>query len=375
MPRPLSDIRIVEMAAIGPIPLAAMLLSSMGAEIIRVAAPDAGTSPAFSKALQRGRPTIVLDLKKPEGRDVALSLCDGADVLLEGFRPGTMERLGLGPEHCRARNQRLVYARMTGWGQTGPLAPQAGHDINYIAMSGVLHAIGADHPVPPLNLVGDYGGGSMFLIFGVLCAFLEAQRTGRGQVIDCAMADGAAALMTTFYDRLASGQWRDARGANRVDGGAPFYTVYETSDAKHVAVGALEDGFWRALLHLVELDEGDLPSRDDPANWPTIRAILAEVFKTRTRDDWAERASSTDACVSPVLSMTEAPHHPHNVARAAFAAVDGAWLPSPAPRLGETPAAITAARALGGSDADAALRTWGVSPHVLGAARTAGALA
>jgi alpha-methylacyl-CoA racemase len=374
MAGPLSDIRIVEIAAIGPMPLAALLLASMGAEIIRLTPPDAGGTPSPPPAMLRGRTTIHLDLKQPEGRDLALSLFDVSDALLEGFRPGVMERLGLGPDVCHGRNQRLVYARMTGWGQAGPLAERAGHDINYIALSGALHAIGAGQPVPPLNLVGDYGGGAMFLLFGLLCAIHEAGRSGRGQVIDCAMADGAAMLMTTFYARLASGDWRDARMSNRIDGGAPYYGTYETADGKHVAVGAVEDRFWRELLHLLDIPEGSLPPREDPQNWALLRDALAKAFRTRPRDEWAERAGSVDACVTPVLSLTEAPHHPHNVARQSFERFGNAWLPAMAPRLARTTEELSAGRTLAGNDAASLLRAWGVPSTLAAQAQASGAL-
>lgn len=374
MARPLENIRIVEMAAIGPVPFASLLLSSMGAQIIRITPQAAEQTPAFSMAVQRGRRNLALDLKKPEGRNVALCLIEKADALVEGFRPGVMERLGLNPDRCLASNPRLIFARTTGWGQSGPLAQQAGHDINYIALSGALHAIGADAPIPPLNLVGDYAGGSMFLLFGLLCALLEAQRTGRGQVIDVSMTEGAIALMTTFYDRVASGRWKDARLSNRVDGGAPFYAVYETSDGKYVAVGAVEATFWRQLLRVLELDEGKLPSRDKQENWPAIRSVFSEIFKGRTRDEWASRADGADACITPVLSLAEAPFHPQNVARGAFQKVDGAWIPSPTPRLSRTPAAITSAETAEADSAADLLLSWSVPPHLIDVAIGAKAL-
>jgi alpha-methylacyl-CoA racemase len=336
---PLDGVRVVEFGAIGPVPFCGMMLADMGADVVQLARQASPGDLRFA-GVNRGRQIIELDLKDPDGKAAAQKLIARADILLEGNRPGVAERLGFGPAECFALNEKLVFGRMTGWGQTGPLAPTAGHDINYIALSGALHAIGPkEHPVPPLNLVGDYGGGAMYLAFGVVCALLESRRSGKGQVVDAAMVDGAASLMSMFYGLLQDKFWRDERAANLLDGGAPWYGIYETADGRHVAVGALEEKFWQALLQGLGIFENMLPSRRDRAGWETIRTALAAAFKTRTRDDWAAIFGPTDACVTPVLTLGEAPAHEHNKARENFITLGGMLQPAPAPRFSRTPGA------------------------------------
>lgn len=358
-PGPLDGIRLIELDAIGPVPFAAMLLADLGAEIVRVARPPhpgAVWDDVGGSILHRSRPVVRLDLKTARGRDRVLDLVDRADGLIEGFRPGVMERLGLGPEPALARNPRLVYVRMTGWGQTGPLAPCAGHDINYIALTGALHAIGEREGPPPvpLNLVGDYGGGAMFAVAGLLAGLLAAQRSGRGQVIDVAMTDGVASLMSLFYAFTATGLWRDAPASNLLDGGAPFYRCYRCADGGHVAVGALEPQFFARLLQGLEIP-ADRYAQNDPAQWPRMAADFAAAFAARPRDAWAERFAGSDACVTPVLSLAEAPDHPHNRARATFIDRNGAAQPAPAPRFCGTPGGITEPEEI---DVEAALARW-----------------
>ena len=358
---PLSGVRIVEFDAIGPVPLAAMLLADMGAEIVRIArAPNSGQAwdNTGGEVLNRNRKHIHLDLKQAADRDQALILIGKADAVIEGFRPGVMERLGLGPDVCQALNPRLVYARMTGWGQTGPLAPRAGHDLNYIAVTGALHAMGrADQPPPvPLNLVGDYGGGSMFAVMGLLAAIISARTTGQGQVVDVAMTDGTAALTAMFHGLAASGLWSPTRGVNLLDGSKPFYRCYACAGGGHVAVGALEPQFFALLLEGLGLDPVVYP-QFDPSGWPAMEEAFAAVFATRTRDDWAARFEGTDACVSPVLDFSEAADHPHNQARATLVAVEGVTQPGPAPRFAQTPTGIEPARR-GLISVDEALAAW-----------------
>jgi len=330
-PVPLAGLTVVELAGIGPAPLACRLLHDLGAEVTRVHRP--GWSPDVDDGLGGGRPTLGADLATPEGRSAVLGLVATADVLVEGFRPGVAERLGVGPRQCRARNPRLVYARMTGWGQEGPLASSAGHDINYLSLTGALHTIGeaGGPPLPPLNLVADFGGGSMFLVVGILAALHARASTGTGQVVDAAMVDGAAYLMTMTYRLFGAGRWTDERGANLLDGGAPFYRTYRCRDGRYVAVGALEPAFFSELVRVLDLP--DAPAQGDRARWPQLAALLAGRFATRDRDDWADRFAGTDACVSPVLSLAEAPHHPYNRARSVFREDDGGPVPGPAPRF------------------------------------------
>jgi alpha-methylacyl-CoA racemase len=370
---PLQGIRFVEFAGIGPVPFAAMLLSDMGAQGIRIDRMPART-PRNTEVYYRGRRAVALDLKKPEATQAALKLVEGADALLEGFRPGVMERLGLSPEVCLARNPRLVYGRMTGWGQTGPLAQAAGHDINYIALSGVLHAIGESggKPIPPLNLAGDFGGGALYLAFGIVCGILDARRSGKGQVVDAAMLDGAASLMSVFYGMHAAGFWQDARGVNLLDSGAPFYDTYETKDGKWIALGALEAEFYRALLEKLGVADEDPDTRHDRARWPQAKARIAAVIRTRTRDEWDALLLGTDVCYAPVLSLSEAPLHPHNAARRVFVDVDGVMQPAPAPRFSRTPAEIQSPPR--GPDTEAVLKEWGFSDDEIAALKVAKAI-
>ena len=375
MAGPLTGYRIIEIAGIGPGPFCAMLLADMGAEVVRVDRP--ASSPAtYPYVLARGRRSVAVDLKHPSGAGVVLRLAGSADVLLEGFRPGVAERLGIGPDACLARNPRLVYGRMTGWGQDGPLAGTAGHDINYVALAGALHPIGraGEAPVPPLNLVGDFGGGGLLLAFGVVCALLEARGSGRGQVVDAAVLDGAALLMTVFHELAAVGLWRWERGANLLDGGAPFYGVYETADGGHVAVGALEPEFYRELLALLGLDgEQDLPAQLDRERWPELRERIAAAIRRRSRDEWAALADGRDACLTPVLSPAEAPQHPHNRERGVFAATADGPRPAPAPRFGRTPPGPPGPVPTPGGDTDGALPDWGFSRDEVAALRRSGA--
>ncbi|MBX6752559.1 MAG: CoA transferase, partial [Micromonosporaceae bacterium] len=342
---PLRGLRVLEFAAIGPVPHAAMVLADLGADVVCVDRPGppalALGKPGTPDPLQRGRRRVVLDLKAPEGRATALELVARADVLLEGLRPGVMERLGLGPDVCRARNPRLVYARMTGWGQDGPLAGEVGHDLNYIGLTGVLHAIGraGGPPPPPLNLVGDFGGGSMLLLIGVLAALWERDRSGQGQVIDAAMVDGASLLAQLMMSMRARGAWRDERASNLLDGGAPFYDTYACADGKFVAVGALEPRFFAALLQGLGLTDIDPARQADVACWPELRRRFTEAFATRTRDEWAAHFAGTEACVTPVLTFAEAAEHPHLMHRRTYVVADGMTQAGTAPRFSRTPGA------------------------------------
>ena len=376
MTGPLAGVKIIELAGIGPSPYAAMLLADLGADILRLerANPNAEAAPYWD-LLTRSRASVGVNFKHADGRDLVLELCENADALIEGFRPGVTERLGLGPEDLSARNERLVYARMTGWGQSGPLALTAGHDINYIAISGALWPIGraGERPVPPLNLVGDFGGGGMLLAFGVLAAIISARTTGRGQVVDAAMVDGSASLMAMTHSFLNAGLWHEERGVNLLDTGAHFYEVYETSDARYVAVGAIERQFYAALLEGMGLADEELPSQMDRSAWPQMKQRFAAVFATKTRDEWTQIFDGTDACVSPVLSPSEATQHPHNVQRGTF--VHGAALgPEPAPRFSRTPGAISSEAATPGSSTRQGLASWGVSEQRIDALLASGAL-
>jgi alpha-methylacyl-CoA racemase len=341
---PLVGLRIVELAGIGPGPHAAMVLADLGADVVRVDRPGGAPAvgPRFVDPTLRGRRTVVADLKDPADRETVLRLVERADVLLEGYRPGVTERLGVGPQDCHARNARLVYARMTGWGQDGPMAQRAGHDINYISLTGALHAIGraGDRPVPPLNLVGDFGGGSMLLVVGVLAAAWEARGSGRGQVVDAAMLDGAALLTQWVWGLLPQREWLDERESNMLDGAAPFYDTYTCADGRHVAVGAIEPQFYAALLDGLGLASDDLAPQHDRDRWPQTKARFATVFATRTRDDWAARFDGTDACVTPVLSFGEVRGHPHVAARGTVTERDGRPQAAPAPRFSRTPAEL-----------------------------------
>jgi alpha-methylacyl-CoA racemase len=372
---PLAGLRVLEIASIGPGPLATMLLADMGADVVRVDRPVSldRRPPPEHDLLNRGRRSVVIDLKHPDGPPTLLLLVEQADALVEGLRPGVAERLGIGPHACLTRNRRLIYARITGWGQTGPYAQMAGHDINYVALAGVLHAIGrrGAPPTPALNLVGDYGGGTL-LAFGVLCGILEARQSGRGQVIDAAMVDAAAVLATHHYALHAIGEWSDERGTNRLDSGYPAYDVYATADGKYVAVGALEPAFYHELVQRLGLR--DLPSGDYRANWDEIRQRFAEAFAGRTRDEWAACFEGSDVCVTPVLSFDEAPAHPHNAARATFVDVNGACQPAPAPRFSRTPGRIGARPPAPGQHTRAALQDWGIAAEEVRRLAASGAI-
>lgn len=360
---PLRGVRVVELASIGPGPHAAMTLADLGADVIRIERPE-GTLAAMDRdkdVLTRGRPSVAMDLKDPRAAAVVLDLVEGADVLLEGMRPGAAERLGLGPEHCLARNPRLVYGRMTGWGQDGPLAPTAGHDIDYIAVSGVLHGLGraGGPPQVPQNLLGDFGGGSAYLVIGVLAALLAARSSGEGQVVDASIVDGTAHLGAMLASLIAGGVWREERGTNLLDSGAPFYDVYETSDGRHMAVGAIEPPFYAELVDRLDLAE-HAPDRDDPRNWPALREALAARFRERSQAEWARVFEGSDACVAPVLPLTEAARHPHLVARHTYLERDGVLQPAPAPRFSRTPATLGTPPSVPGEHSRQALQAWGV---------------
>lgn len=364
---PLAGLRVLEFEAVGAAPFAGMLLADMGADVLlvdRIDAPQLGVeSERRHDVMLRGRRSITLDLKTPGGVQAALQLAHKADVLIEGLRPGVMERLGLGPEAVHAHNAGLVYGRMTGWGQSGPLAARAGHDINYIALAGVLGAIGreGEAPVPPLNLVGDFGGG-MLLAFGLACAVIEARTSGRGQVVDAAMIDSASLMTTMFAGMLAAGQWRDQRGVNLLDSGAPWYDSYLTQDGRYVAIGPLEPRFYAQLLERLGLDGAELPAQHDRARWPELRARLAAVLRSKTRDEWCAIFDGSDACFAPVLDLAEARVHPHNLARGAHVRVDGIEQPAPAPRLDRTPGALRHGPPARGAMGRAALADWGFAP-------------
>jgi alpha-methylacyl-CoA racemase len=366
MAGPLQSIRVLELAGLGPAPMCCMFLADLGAEVLRVerleSAAFFGENARFD-LLARGRRSIALDLKQEAGVNALLRLADRADVLVEGFRPGVAERLGFGPERCHARNPGLVYGRMTGWGQAGPLAGAAGHDINYLALSGSLHAIGraGEAPVPPLNLVADFGGGAMYLAAGILAALVERQRSGLGQVVDAAMVDGVAHLSTLIRGMFEAKLWTDRRGENLLDTGAPFYDVYETADKKHVAIGALERRFFGVLADKLGLSATDRARHGDPREWPALRKALTEIFRAKTRAEWCELLEGSDACFAPVLSFAEAPEHPHNVARTTFTKVDGVTQANVAPRFDRTPGGPPGRVPAPGSDTRAALTDWGFS--------------
>lgn len=368
MAGPLAGYRIIEIAGIGPGPYAAMLLADLGADVIRVERSSAVRGPAPdtpNKDLSlRGRRNIAIDLKQPDGVATLLDLAEHADGLIEGFRPGVMERLGVGPDECHARNSKLVYARMTGWGQDGPYAPWAGHDINYISLAGALAHMGRpdEPPVPPLNLVGDYGGGAMFLVFGMLAALLEASSSGQGQVVDTAMVDGAASLMTMFWSLANAGAWDGSqRGANMLDSGAHFYDTYRCADGEFVSIGSIEPQFYAELLRLTGLDDdADFANQMDRSAWPKLKERIAEVIATKTRDEWCEIMEHTDVCFAPVLRMDEAAKHPHNVERQTFVDYEGITQPAPAPRFSRTPGEIARPPAYPGQNTRDVLTDWGV---------------
>lgn len=363
---PLAGLRVLEFAGIGPAPFCAMLLADMGAEVVRLDRLEPSglgiPKPARFELMNRGRRSVAIDLKNPEGVALALDLVGKADALIEGFRPGTMERLGLGPEACLARNAKLVYGRLTGWGQEGPLAHSAGHDMNYIALAGMLAGIGREGapPTPPLNLVGDFGGGGMLLAFGLVCALLEAQRSGQGQVVDAAMVDGAALLGTMFFGLRAAGMHDAPRGRNLLDSGAPHYEVYECADGNYVAVAPIETKFRRELLQRIGFDPECFPDVEDSATWPKAKQMLAARFREKSRAEWCALLEGTDSCFAPVLEMDEAPEHPHNRAREAFPVIGGIAQPAPAPRFSRTAPPLPAAPVAAGADTRAVLEGWGL---------------
>jgi alpha-methylacyl-CoA racemase len=378
MPGPLDGIVVTELAGLGPAPFAGMVLSDLGARVIRIDRVGGGgmfpSSP--TSVLDRGRDSIAVDLKSEEGVEIVLRCVERSDALIEGFRPGVTERMGVGPAECLARNTSLVYGRMTGWGQDGPWAAMAGHDIDYIALSGALHAVGpAEEPVPPLNLVGDFGGGGMLLVVGVLAGILATKASGQGQVIDAAMVDGSALLMASHHGFMAEGWWHDERESNLLDGAAPFYTTYATKDGLRVAVGALEPQFFTALVDGLGLSMEEVGVQNDRAIWPRMRRLFASRFVTRTRDEWAEHFVGTDACVAPVLSMKEAPDHPHNISRGTFIEMAGVTQPGPAPRFSTTPARVSKPPSLTGADTDTVLSELGFSPDDIGTMRVSGVVA
>jgi alpha-methylacyl-CoA racemase len=364
---PLAGVKILEIAALGPAPFAAMMLSDMGAEVLRIDRTERvegsdHASPPPLDFLARGRRSVGLDLKSPEGVGLLLKLVESADVILEGFRPGVMERLGAGPEACLARNPQIIFGRMTGWGQEGPLAQVAGHDINYIALAGALEPIGrrGEKPLPPLNLVGDFGGGGMLLAYGIACALIERARSGEGQVVDAAMVDGAATLMTFFHAAQQAGWWKSERGTNLLDGGAHFYDTYETSDGKYISIGALESKFYAELIEKLGLASEDLGDQMDRSRWGEQRERFGALIKTRTRDAWCRLLEGTDVCFAPVLSLTEASEHPHLRERGTFVEVAGALQPGPAPRFSRTPGQISGPPPHAGQHTDEALADWGI---------------
>ncbi len=377
---PLHGIKVVEFAGLGPVPFTGMLLSDLGADVVQInretSTTDSNLFAANKNIPNRGRHLIALDIRSPEGRENALRLVDQADVLIEGFRPGVMERLGFGPEVCHARNPRLIYGRMTGWGQTGPLAQTAGHDINYLAISGALHAIGRAEggPTPPLNLIADYGGGAMLLAVGILAALVEAKTSGQGQVIDAAMTDGSALLMAAIYSLQAMGQWRDQRESNFLDGGAHFYDTYQCADGQWLAVGPIEPHFYQILLEGCGIEDPDPRQQWRAKSWPGMKERLRAAFRTKTRDEWCAQFEQTDACVTPVLSLEEAPKHSHNQARQTFIEVDGLVQPAPAPRFSRTPAAVQSPPATPVSPAADWLAAWGFSAEEIARLQASGAV-
>jgi len=376
----LSGIRIVELAGVGPVPFAAMLLADMGADIVtvdRLVPSGLGVKkePRFDPTT-RSRPSIAVDLKTPQGQSVVLRLVEQADALLEGFRPGVMERLGLGPHACAQRNPRLVFGRATGWGQDGPLAYSVGHDLNYLAITGALSMIGPRGGTPsiPLNLLGDYAGGGVYLALGVLAALLEAERSGQGQVVDAAMVDGIESMMTHYFAYVASGRWKLERESNYFDGGAPWYAVYETSDGKHVCVAPVERKFYDQLLDGMGLDPSTIPDQLERSTWPELRSRFAEIFRAKSRDEWCRIMQGRDACFAPVLDLNEASRHPHLAARNGFLEVDGVLQPAPAPRFSRTPSAVRRPPPVPGADTKVALRAWGFDDDELDALRQAAAI-
>ena len=377
---PLAGLKVVEIAGIGPAPMCAMVLADAGADVLRIDRPSPSglgvDKPVRFDLLSRSRRSVAVDLKHPEGIALVLDLVRDADALIEGFRPGTMERLGLGPDPCLAARPSLIYGRVTGWGQTGPLAQAAGHDLNYIALSGALHASGhaGAPPTPALNLVGDFGGGAMYLAFGLLAALLHARQTGTGQVVDAAMVEGAASLMTMFYGMHAAGLHSDERGANLLDSGAPHYDVYACADGLYLSVAPLEGKFRTVLFERMGVDPASLPDLNDPAEWARAKALLATRFREKSRAEWCALLEGTDACVAPVLSLAEAPAHPHNVARDSFVTIDGVVQPAPAPRFSATPSGPPTPPEPAGASTAGALTDWGIAPERVEALLASGAI-
>jgi alpha-methylacyl-CoA racemase len=376
---PLKGIRVIEVASIGPGPFAAMMLADMGADVVRLDRAGSGGAGALAAGpwnyMHRGRPSVGVDLKNEAARELVLRLCESADALIEGFRPGVMERLGLGPDEALARNPRLVYGRMTGYGQDGPMASVAGHDINYISLAGALGAIQrkGERPMFPMNLLGDFGGGGLLLAFGVVCAVLEARSSGQGQVVDAAMVDGVAVLSTLIHALRGAGIWTDEAGTNMLDSGAHFYEVYETADGKFIAVGAIEPQFYEELMRLVGVDSAQMPQFDRDS-WPAFKERLAEIFRTKTRDEWTEVLERAEACATPVLGLAEAPEHPHNQTRETFLALDGAVQPAPAPRFSRTPGQIRMPAPEAGANTSEALAAWGIPEAEISKLKVAGAI-
>ena len=375
---PLCGIKVIEFEAIGPGPFCGMMLADMGADVIVIDRAEASglglNRERWYDTMMRGRRSVTLDMKSPGGAQAALELIGKADALIEGFRPGVMERLGVGPDAALAKNPKLVYGRMTGWGQDGPMAPRAGHDINYIALAGPLAGIGraGESPVPPLNLVGDFGGGGMLLAFGIAAALVEAQRSGKGQVVDAAMCEGASLLSTMFHGMLAAKRWREERGANHLDTGAPWYETYETKDGRHVSIGSIETRFYAELLERLGIAGEDLPGQHDRTGWPQLRTRYAAAFKSKTRDEWCAVFEGSDACFAPVLNWSEAYSHPHNVARKSFVEVDGVKQPAPAPKFSRTPGAVARKPPERGEGGAAALADWGFDAAAVGHLKTLG---
>lgn len=360
---PLAGIKIIEIGGLGPGPFAGMMLADMGAEVILVERKIDPSRTRLPDCNRRGKRSIAINLKSPEGVQTLLALVEKADVLFEGFRPGIMERLGVGPEECMARNSKLIYGRMTGWGQHGPLAQAAGHDINYISLSGPLAATGDKEgsPAIPLNLIGDYGGGAMFLVTGILAALLETQRSGKGQVIDVAMTDGSAVLMSLFYTLNQMGMWNPNRGSNFLDGGSHFYNVYETKDGKYISIGSIEPQFYKLLIQKIEVDPEVFASQLDPTRWEEQKAVLKLVFKQKTQKEWCELLEGSDVCFAPVLNYKEAPKHPHHIARQTYCEVDGFTQPAPAPRFSRTPSEVQFGSRAAGEDTEEVLRDWEIT--------------
>ncbi len=360
---PLQGIKIIEMGGLGPAPFAGMMLADMGADVILVERPNSLYQFKIPDGTRRGKRSIILDLKKEEDKNTLLELIEKADVLFEGFRPGVMERLGLSPEICMERNPKLIFGRMTGWGQEGPLSHVAGHDINYISLSGVLHAIGRPHekPVVPINLVGDYGGGAMFLVTGILATLIETQKSGKGQVIDVAMTDGSAVLMSVFHTLHSLGRWTTQRGTNFIDSGSHYYDAYKTQDNKYISIGSLEPQFYQLLIEKLELDIEVFQDQNNPEKWKELKSILTQKFKTKTQKEWCDLLEGTDVCFAPVLSYEEAPHHPHNKARNTYIEVDGILQPAPAPRFSRTKSEVKHGSHTAGEDKENILKDWGIN--------------